>query len=638
MDTILFVTNPPRRCGVYEYGKTVLDAMRHSRRYRYQLCALPEDAPPEKLLEAVDRWNPKAILFNWHPATMPWLQEDVLYAVHRRAPQTRLAAIVHDQPCDFHWIDCNIFNDPTRIASAREGVVGRVIPNRPDAPNPQETIIGSFGFGLQGKGFDQVIRQVNQEFEQATVRLHIPHSDYCDPDGSLSRRCIDECVALAKPGIRIEVTQDYKSREDLLSWLASNTVNCFFYDEFPERGISSVIDFALAARRPIAITRSNMFRHVANATPSIVIGESSLRQIIDQGIAPLRPFQDAWTEEKLAERMDGIFDCLLESTPQEVDLRGNRVLTPRDRQRLRPAIDELTALCPEMMARKFPEAVFQNAYLFQQAKQIAKPDSRIILIGGYEDPIGPALQLLGHQVTISDPQIDGRDSNAVLVDAIQSGTRYDLVISCSVIEHVEGDFEFVRVLYELLAPGGTALLSTDFRDGWHPGIAKPTPDVRLYSVERLRALAASLPPDAFPDGHHWQPSSPYFHYDQSDYGFCSIVLRKSRSPQENSSSSFVVSFLIQQLRKAHDRAMQLEGKLSTLTAALSATPTPPSHMPADGSSSNYATSRTVSDHSKSVAVVESILRQTRKVRLRQLEDATRPLRASVGLVRNRRIR
>jgi hypothetical protein len=151
-------------------------------------------------------------------------------------------------------------------------------------------------------------------------------------------------------------------------------------------------------------------------------------------------------------------------------------------------------------------------------------------------------------------------------------------------------------------------------------------------------LAASLPPDAFPEGHHWQPSSPYFHYDQSDYGFCSIVLRKSRSPQENSSSSFVVSFLIQQLRKAHDRAMQLEGKLSTLTAASSATPTPPSHIPADRSSSNYATSRTVSDHSKSVAVVESILRQTRKVRLRQLEDATRPLRASVGLVRNRRIR
>ena len=333
-----------------------------------------------------------------------------------------------------------------------------------------------------------------------------------------------------------------------MNWLAGNSVNCFFYDEFRGRGISSVIDFALSARRPIAISHSNMFRHIKDASPTILIEQSSLKKIIANGIDPLRPFLDRWNDVDLTAGYDNAIDYACER--RDVDLVANRVLTPRDRERLRPAVAELTELCPDIMARKFPEAVFQNAFIFEQARRLAKPGNKIALIGGYEDPIGPSLARLGFDVTITDPQVDGRDSTDVLRDAFLGGTQYDLVISCSVIEHVAEDIEFVQTLYDLTVPGGVILLTTDFRDGWKAGIPKPTPDVRLYTLERLRLLANALPEGSLLSPAAWKSEAPYFHYDGATYGFCSIAFRRSDSDRSN---RFITRILAKdQMRKKSD--------------------------------------------------------------------------------------
>ncbi|MCC6508830.1 MAG: hypothetical protein IT423_06970, partial [Pirellulaceae bacterium] len=434
METVLFVNNSPRRCGVYEFGKTIWNAISSSKQLAYCYREFSDQTNAEDFLACVKSIQPSSIVFNWHPVTMPWLNDDVLYAIHRHAPHTRLASVVHDVPAPFEWIDANIYCDPTHVAGERDFVLGRCISDRATPDFDPGVVIGSFGFGLGGKGFQRVIKQANEEFEQATVRLHVPYSDYCDTDGSVARQLIAECVALAKPGINVVTSSNYLSQEELLTWLAGNAINCFFYDDQRGPGISSVIDLALTARRPLAITPSTMFRHVVSTIPSIVIGQSSLRNIMRQGLTPLEPYYEAWNASKFAEG----FDQAVESMRYlpALDMTPNRVLSARDRQRLRPVIEDLTALCPDIMSRKFPQAVFQNAFIFEQARRLAKTGDRIILIGGYEDPIGPSLQQLGFDVTITDPFIDGRSSDDVLVDTIRNSQVYDLVISFSVIENV----------------------------------------------------------------------------------------------------------------------------------------------------------------------------------------------------------
>ncbi len=99
-------------------------------------------------------------------------------------------------------------------------------------------------------------------------------------------------------------SSNYLSNEELLTWLSGNAVNCFFYNDQRGPGISSVIDLALTARRPLAITPSTMFRHVVGTIPSIVVGQSSLRNIIQQGLAPLERYYTEWSEANFAARFD----------------------------------------------------------------------------------------------------------------------------------------------------------------------------------------------------------------------------------------------------------------------------------------------------------------------------------------------
>ena len=213
----------------------------------------------------------------------------------------------------------------------------------------------------------------------------------------------------------------------------------------------------------------------------------------------------------------------------QLDLKGNRVLTPEDRNALAASIDELRELSPEIMQRKIPEAVFQNAFIYEQVKNAVPSGSSIILIGGYEDPIGPALSARGYSVEITDPNVDGRDALAVWLDARTTETRYDAIVCCSVIEHVPNDGLFVRLLYQLLKPGGSAFLTTDFSEGWTEEL--PAPDLRLYTVASLNALISHLPEDSIVDRPSWLAVPEYFDFDGVRYCFASITFfRPQNSP------------------------------------------------------------------------------------------------------------
>lgn len=210
----------------------------------------------------------------------------------------------------------------------------------------------------------------------------------------------------------------------------------------------------------------------------------------------------------------------------DMNLTSNRILTVVDRDKLKPAIAELHRLCPDIMSRKIPEAVFQNAFIYEQVKAVARPRDSMIVIGGFEDPIGPALQRLGYQVEITDPQVDCKDASAVWLDSVHAGRFYDIVISCSVLEHVSDDGLFVKQLYQLLQPGGRAFLTTDFRADWREGQPTPDPEGRLYTLERLNWLVGQLPAGNLVESPTWDSHEPYFEFNTIRYCFCALAFRK----------------------------------------------------------------------------------------------------------------
>lgn len=515
-------------------GVGIIDALKSSQKFHFIGIETEEDTTEDQFVELVKQHSPIAIIYNWHPSTMPWLTEEISHRIQTEFPKIKQAGLVHDIPPPFSDFVGIIHPDPTFREHGICYSTRRVIPkwNKKSLPETQDdsVVIGSFGFGLAGKGFHRLIRQTAIEFANAKLRLHIPYSYYCDRDGSIANKLSQECQMIAGNRINLEITHDYKTRDEMIDWLGQNTINCFFYDEAEDRGISSVIDFALAVDRPIAITYSWMFRHIRDTKPSICIEHTTLKEIISNGLKPLETFKSQYTAEGLCEDYERIIEKM--NNEVKIDLTPNRVLSPQDRKALSPVVRDLIELEPNIMSRKFPLAVFQNAFNFEQVRRTIKDTDSVILIGGYEDPIGPALKRLGYKVEITDPMIDGRGMEEVWIESLTTGKKWDIVVSCSVLEHVEDDFLFMMQIHQILKPNGIAFLTTDFNDKWYPGCPKPKTDVRFYTPARLRQIAQIFPNGTIVDGFRWAPIQPYFHYENSSYGFCSITIRNVATEQE----------------------------------------------------------------------------------------------------------
>lgn len=350
LDRILFVTHKQKVCGVHEFGISVADALKKSAKYAVTYA---ECASPEELLAFVAGENPQAIIYNYYETTLPWLDKDLLNKID--IPSLGIMHEVNQiaaDTADTSLFDYHIAPDPTLVTN--NPIVfktGRLIPKYTNKFSPPSvTTIGSFGFASHGKGFERLIIAVQEEFDEAIIRLHVPSGDFINAD---VKEIVNQCQRLiVKPGIKLIATHEFLERSQLFDFLAQNTLNAFFYERLDGRGISSTIEMALAVRRPIAVTRSTMFRHVISTYPSLddppisiedddrmsFIQEFTLRfkrrkylrlqankfpaqwllkpsltlkQIIDNGTAPLERFYNQWTEPNLVLDYERILDRVL---------------------------------------------------------------------------------------------------------------------------------------------------------------------------------------------------------------------------------------------------------------------------------------------------------------------------------------
>lgn len=311
MKKVLFVTSQNKQCGVYQYGRVLFNIISEIEEYDF---AYAECSSPQEIAATIAYSHPNAILYNYHQGTMPYLSKEM---VNSFRPITQIGFIheiteaVIDQYCNI-WDFC-ICSDPTLpLNQSRMFKTGRMIfqyENKFTVPNI--VTVGSFGFGCAHKGYERLVQRVQDEFDDAIIRINMAFQTPGDADGARARERAVICQSLIKkPGIKLEVSHEFFSFTGLLDFLAKNTVNVFLYDDM-YRGVSSTLDFALAVRRPIMISRSFMFRHMFRAEPSIIADEVSLRDVIRNGLVPLERFYDLWTWDKLKKDYELIFKQVL---------------------------------------------------------------------------------------------------------------------------------------------------------------------------------------------------------------------------------------------------------------------------------------------------------------------------------------
>lgn len=312
-------------CGIGIRGKLTADILTGMQSKKYRFVAGYMDTLQE-FEEFITTHKPSVLIYNYHSITTPYLNDATL----RNKYNNIVHIIIHYDVLQGHIDNFNpsMFqgykhiisdNDKLVIDSQKDNffIVTRSIPWSDSISIEEKTdnkipIIGFQGFGFPHKGIHKIAYKIQEEFDEAIFRLHIPFSYYGDPYGDQARQRVQEVRSIiTKPGIKIEVSHDFMSDEEIIKMMNGNTINCYFYDYLENAGIASSPDYAIAARKPIAINNSRMFINLHNLEPSIEIEKNSLRQIIENGLTPLLSIYEKYKRENVVRDYENICDRLL---------------------------------------------------------------------------------------------------------------------------------------------------------------------------------------------------------------------------------------------------------------------------------------------------------------------------------------
>ncbi len=319
---ILFVTQhmtgARAACGIGLMGKVIGEALLESKEFNFNLIYADDY---QTVAEKVAEFNPSAIIYNYAPGTTPWMDHE---EYRQQTPHIKHIRIMHDMhqriadtymPRFNHGWRYIIADDPTVNETKHVFVTNRILPGEPTVQyvEPQKPIIGFQGFGPVHKGIYRIAQKVVEEFDEATIRLHIPYGYYGDPAGHDARRRVQEVVDIVSVNPKIDVIASHEllGTQEIIDVLAQNTVNCYFYDYLDGCGIASSPDYALAANRPIAVTRSHQMRNFWNLNPSVLIENTSLKQIIANGTEPLKPLYEAYSRDNVRKDYARILNTIL---------------------------------------------------------------------------------------------------------------------------------------------------------------------------------------------------------------------------------------------------------------------------------------------------------------------------------------
>lgn len=297
MITALFINTHDPHCGVHQLGLNLYEIVRGSEVIHWNYCDREQYF---KKMQA--SFKPDVLVWNYQIGIASWMAHAPF------AGEEKNILIYHDVAIDDSRWDAIIFPDPTMTAHGKWFSCGRPLPIFKPLPQPENRTMTIGCHGLVGAQADRVVDRVLKEFESAHVRLLLPNATYGDSNGTIARGMAERCREMVKgTDVSLSINHDFLSQTGLLEWLSMNNLNCFFRDvNVNWRGVSSAPDSAIAARRPLAVNRCGGFRHLHGLTPGIVIEDSSLSEIIRNGLSPLVPLYDRWSPETVRKQVEDV--------------------------------------------------------------------------------------------------------------------------------------------------------------------------------------------------------------------------------------------------------------------------------------------------------------------------------------------
>ena len=301
----LFINNVEAQCSIYESGKMVYDCLTGSEKYSLDYVEITRN-------NAELPANYDFYFFNHHFQRWHWLKTE---HIKRIVPGVTFALVLEVSPndpfvyCSPNDFDAYIVVDPS-LSLRKKHVYAfprplEVSPHPSTVANSEVPVIGSFGFGTPGKGFEHVIDAVNREFDRAVVRLNIPRASYWDQDGKIGAQMGQMCKDRARDGVDVIVTHDFMSKEELIDWCRKNTLNCFLYDR-NQPGLAATTDQAITAGRPLITSKNNTFRHIQKYIKPFPY--QTLKEAIEKTPARIEQIQHDWSPQRFRERFDDVLD------------------------------------------------------------------------------------------------------------------------------------------------------------------------------------------------------------------------------------------------------------------------------------------------------------------------------------------
>ncbi|MBQ69337.1 hypothetical protein CL689_04690 [Candidatus Saccharibacteria bacterium] len=301
------ISHVGERCGVYQYGRRLYKALKKTNFINWSFV---ECENPDSLQKAISELQPSILVFNYHPSTLGWVTRKTFDGTN-----TCNFAIVHEvnsgvaDAVEYSIFDFCLCPDPT-LSNTHSRILSipRFIPKfKETIREPEVFTVGSFGFATPGKGFEKLCSLVDRQFKHAKIKLLIPKHDSEEMVSELERSSIiNACQnAVDQQHVLLEILDEFLSESDLLRFLAGNTINAFAYEgDGAERGLSSCIDYALAARRPIAVSSSAMFRHILAECPEVSLEKNSLQAIARLGTRPLERLRREYSPTHAGEEIN----------------------------------------------------------------------------------------------------------------------------------------------------------------------------------------------------------------------------------------------------------------------------------------------------------------------------------------------
>ena len=295
-------------CAVFQAGKIYGAAMQESKELEIDYIEVGDGStlPDPTLYDAV--------IFNYQHLTMQIMPPEY-FSLCKIAIGFLYEARLDPSSSPLHipdlmagqLFDVLISPDPTFESTPKvwgmPRVIPRLLPPYLGQSGRHVPLIKTFGFPSPWKNLSGVIEMMNDEFEEATFQLNFSRASH--QEGTpLHERQIEAALALkdiAKPGILVEVTQEYKTDEELVAWLNDSDLNVFL--SYPERGIQTggallaSADMAISAQRPLLVSDSIEVRHLELAKGP------SLKEAMKNGRG-IEYLYEVWSPENFAIKFD----------------------------------------------------------------------------------------------------------------------------------------------------------------------------------------------------------------------------------------------------------------------------------------------------------------------------------------------